>query len=136
MSQENVEIVRKVMALMSERPGASREREVLAWFAPDVVIDMSRRVFNPDVYEGHAGLLRLGEDVATIWSEFQIEPERIIDAGDRVVVIELRRGRGAGSDIQVEQRSCVVWTLRDGRVVRAETDLAPEDALKGVGLEE
>jgi ketosteroid isomerase-like protein len=136
VSQENVEIVRKVMALMSEPPGPSRDREVLACFAPDVVIDMSRRIFNPDVYEGHAGLLRLGEDVATIWSEFRIEPERMIDAGDQVVVIEMRRGRGVGSDIEVEQRTSVIWTLRDGRVVRAETDLAPEDALRAVGLNE
>jgi ketosteroid isomerase-like protein len=136
MSQRNVEIVRNVMALMSEKPGPRRNREVLTYFAPDVVIDMSRRVFNPDVYEGHAGLVRLGEDVATVWSEFQIEPERIIDAGDRVIVIEIRRGRGAGSDVEVEQRSGVIWMLRDGRVVRAETDLTPEAALKAAGLEE
>ncbi len=135
MSHQNVEIVRKVMVLMSERPGPRRNREVLTYFAPDVVIDMSRRVFNPDVYEGHAGLIRLGEDVATVWSEFHIEPERMIDAGDRVVVIETRRGRGAGSEIEVEQRSGVVWTLRDDRVVRAETDLTPEAALKVAGLE-
>lgn len=135
MSQENVEIVRKVMALMSQKPGPTRDREVLACFASDAVIDMSRRVFNPDVYEGHAGLIRLGEDVASVWSEFQIEPERVIDAGDQVVVIELRRGRGAGSEIDVEQRAAVIWTLRDARVVRAETDLAPEEALKAVGLD-
>jgi ketosteroid isomerase-like protein len=136
VSQENMEIVRTVMALMSERPGPRRNREVIAYFAPDVVIDMSRRVFNPDIYEGHAGVRRLEEDVATVWSDFNVEPERMIDAGDRVAVIEVRRGRGAGSDVQVEQRAWVIWTLRDGRVVRAETDLAREEALKAVGLEE
>jgi ketosteroid isomerase-like protein len=136
VSLQNVEIVRKVMALLSERPGPRRNREVIAYFAPDVVIDMSRRVFNPDVYEGHAGLRRLGEDVAAIWSDFHIEPERMIEAGDQVVVNELRRGRGAGSDVRVEQRTWAIWTLRDGRVVHAETDLAPEEALKAAGLEE
>jgi ketosteroid isomerase-like protein len=136
MSHENVEIVRKVMTLMSESPGPERDGEVLAYFAPDVVIDMSRRVFNPDVYEGRAGLLRLGEDVASIWSEFQIEPERMIEAGDKVVVIEIRRGRGAESTVKVEQRAGVIWTLSDGRVVRMETDYVPDEALKAVGLDE
>jgi ketosteroid isomerase-like protein len=136
MSQENVQLVREVMTLMSEGPGPKRDRDVLACFAPDVVIDMSRRVFNPYVYEGHAGLLRLAEDVASVWSEFHTEPERMIDAGDRVVVIEIRRGRGVGSDVEVQQRAAGIWTVRDGLIVRAETDLAPEEALKAVGLEE
>jgi ketosteroid isomerase-like protein len=136
MSQENVEVVREVMALLSEARGSRRDRELLSRFAPDVVIDMSSRVFNPDVYEGHAGLLRLGEEVAAIWSEFHIEPERMIDAGDRVVVVEIRRGRGVGSEVEVEQRAWVIWTIRDGRVVHAETDLAADEALRAVGLEE
>jgi ketosteroid isomerase-like protein len=136
MSQENVEVVREVMALLSEKRGARRNRELLDRFAPDVVIDMSRRVFNPDVYVGHAGLRRLGEDVAAIWSEFRVEPERMIDAGDRVVVSETRRGRGVGSDVEVESRAWVIWTIRDGLVVHGETDLAEDEALKAVGLEE
>jgi len=109
---------------------------VLACFAPDAVIDMSRRVFNPDVYEGHAGLIRLGEDVASVLERV---PHRA-GTGDR------RRGSG-GRDRDppwprrrkrgpVEQRAAVIWTLRDGRVVRAETDLAPEAALAELGLEE
>jgi ketosteroid isomerase-like protein len=136
VSQENVEVVREVMALLSEKAGVRRDRELLARFAPDVVIDMSRRVFNPDVYEGHDGLRRLREDVAVIWSDFRIEPERMIDAGDRVVVMEVRRGRGVGSEIEVEDRAWVVWTIVDGRVVHGETDLARDEAVKAVGLEE
>jgi len=136
MSQENVEIVRRVMALMSQSPGPTRDREVLACFAPDAVIDMSRRVFNPDVYEGHAGLIRLGEDVASVWSEFHIEPERVIDAGDRVVVIEIRRGRGAGSEVRVEQRAAVIWTLRDGRVRAGGNRPCARGGSRELGLEE
>jgi len=130
VSQENVEIVREVMALMNEPRGPVRNRELLSRFAPDVVIDMTRRVFNPDIYEGHAGLRRLGEDVAAVWSDFRIEPERVFDAGHRVVVIETRRGRGVGSDVEVNQRSAVIWTIRDGRITRMETDLDPNEALE------
>jgi ketosteroid isomerase-like protein len=105
-------------------------------FATDVRIDMSRRVFNPDVYEGHDGLRRLGAEVQEVWDEFRIEPERFVDAGDRVIVIEVRRGRGSGSGVEVEQRSGVIWTLRDGKVVAMETDLKPEEALEAAGLRE
>jgi ketosteroid isomerase-like protein len=136
MSEENVEVVREVMDLMSQPAGPERNRDLLARIAPDVVIDMSRRVFNPDVYEGHAGLQRLGSEVRQIWKDFRIEPERIIDAGERVVVIETRSGHGAGSDVEVQQRSGVIWTLRDDLVVRMETDLEPGEALRAVGLEE
>ena len=55
---------------------------MLANFAPDVVIDMSRRL-QPGRLRGPHRPLRLGEDVLKVWSEFHIEPERVIDAGDR-----------------------------------------------------
>jgi ketosteroid isomerase-like protein len=129
MSARNVEIVKRVMELFgrAQEPGAGAEiRELVS---PVVVIDMTRRVFNPDTYEGHAGLDRLGEEIAEVWDEFKIEPERFIDAGDRVVVIETRRGRGTGSGVEVEMRSGVIWTLRDGQVVGLQTDLEPDEAI-------
>src|SRR5277367_3944679 len=139
MSQENVEVVREVMDLMGSVGEAASDdvkSRLLDLFAPDVQIDMSRRIFNPDVYQGHAGLLRLGQEVQDVWEEFRIIPERFIDAGERVVVIETRRGRGKGSGVEVEQRAGVIWTVRDGQVVHMETDLDPHEALKAVGLNE
>ncbi|HST33774.1 MAG TPA: nuclear transport factor 2 family protein [Solirubrobacteraceae bacterium] len=135
MSQENVEIVREVMRLFSE-PGPAATERLRELFAADVHVDMSRRVFNPDTYDGHEGLLRLGRETSSAWSAFTLTPERVIDAGDRVIVIETRRGRGRTSGIEVEQRSSTVWTLRSGQVVRMETDVAPAEALKAVGSTE
>ncbi len=136
MSQENVEAVQEIIGLMNREAGDEPSPALLDRFATDVQIDMSRRVFNPDVYEGHAGLRRLGREVRDVWEEFRIEPERFVDAGDRVIVIETRRGRGSSSGVEVDQRSAVIWTLRDGTVVRMETDLSPEDAFEAVGLSE
>ena len=137
MSQENVELVREVMDLL-DRTGAGAEPNprLITLFASDVEIDMSRRVFNPDVYEGREGLRRLGREIAEVWEEFRITPERFIAAGDRVVVIETRRGRGRESGVDVEHRSAVIWTVRDGQVARMETDLDPQQALEAVGLRE
>jgi uncharacterized protein len=138
MSEENVEIVREVMELMNRAAsgGTADAEALLDRFAADVRIDMSRRVFNPDVYEGHDGLRRLGAEVQEVWEEFRIEPEQFVDAGDRVIVIEVRRGRGSGSGVEVEQRSGVIWTLREGKVVGMETDLDPKEALEAAGESE
>jgi ketosteroid isomerase-like protein len=133
MSEGNVELVKRAMDLFS-RAGTDRAagQELIELMAPDVRIDMSRRVFNPAVYEGHEGLRQLGREVNEVWDEFQIEPERFVEKGDRVVVIETRRGRGKGSGLAVEQRAGVIWTLRDGQVAAMETDLSPEEALAQV----
>src|SRR3954447_8011480 len=100
MSQENVEIVREVMALLGTTgtDRATKTTDRLAdLFAADVIVDMSRRVFNPDIYEGLDGLRRLGREMQTVWDAFTITPERFLAAGDRVVVIETRRGLGRSS---------------------------------------
>lgn len=133
-----MEIVREVMELMNRAAscGTADAEALLDRFAADVRIDMSRRVFNPDVYEGHDGLRRLGAEVQEVWEEFRIEPEQFVDAGDRVIVIEVRRGRGSGSGVEVEQRSGVIWTLREGKVVDMETDLDPKEALEAAGESE
>ena len=137
MSVENVEVVREAMSLMNVA-GRDREaaRRLVDLFDPEVRIDMSRRVFNPDIYEGQEGLRRLGREVRDVWEEFRIEPERFVDAGDTVVVIEKRYGRGRGSGIDVEQRSAVIWTLRDGKIIAMETDVDPQEALTAVGAGE
>ena len=53
MSQENVELVRDTMELLNRSARGERGLGLLRRFAPDVRIDMSRRVINPDVYERH-----------------------------------------------------------------------------------
>jgi ketosteroid isomerase-like protein len=123
VSASDVELVREVMDLMNaaqDDPGAMARLEEL--IAPDVRIDMSRRVFNPDVYDGHDGLRRLAREVDEVWDEFHLEAESFVDEGDRVLVTETRRGRGKGSGLEVEQRATVAWTVRDGRIASMQVD--------------
>src|ERR1700752_991289 len=84
----------------------------------DVEIDMSRRVFNPAVYHGIAGLRRLNDEIRDVWEEFRVVPEQFIDAGDRVVVLETSHARGRGSGVELETETyATIWTLRDGPVM-------------------
>ncbi len=56
MSEENIDVVRRVHESRDEWSGSSGAALLRELFDPDVRLDMSRRVFNPVVYEGYAGL--------------------------------------------------------------------------------
>jgi ketosteroid isomerase-like protein len=136
MSQENVQIVREVLALVRRMGTNEPEPRLFDLLAPDMRLDMSRRTFNPDVYEGHDGLRRFRREMDDVWDEFVVTPERMIDAGESVVVFESLQGRGRGSGVEARSRSASVWTVRDGKVIHMATYYDPQDALKAVGLEE
>jgi len=137
MSQENLEVVRELMALRERVLESGEPPTRTGLIAPDFEIDMSRRVFNPAVYHGIDGLVRLNEEIRDVWEEFRVVPEQFIDAGDRVVVFETIHARGRGSGVELDTRtSATIWTLRDGRATRVQIGFDPQEALKAVGLEE
>jgi ketosteroid isomerase-like protein len=135
MSQENVEIVRQLIALgeQARESGVTPHTDLVT---PDVEIDQSRRVFNPEIYRGLDGWFRMNDEQREVWAEWRVTVERIVDVGDQVVSIGTARGRGRGSGVETEFRSASIWTLADGRVTRVEIGVDPGEALKAVGLEE
>jgi ketosteroid isomerase-like protein len=135
VSEENVKVVREAMALIRRTGTREAEPRLYEMLSPDMTLDMSRRTFNPDVYEGHQGLRRFKRERDEVWEEFLVTPERIIDTGESVVVIESLRGRGRGSDVETRSRSASVWTVRDGQVIAMATYHAPREALEAAGLE-
>jgi len=133
MSQENVELVRRLNDLYNTRDFD----ELGKLMEPDFVWEMSR-VEMPDSVR-HAGLTALRRFVDT-WDEGfasdHVEVEEMFDAGDRVLVVIHHSGRGRTSGIEVDQRYAMVWTLRDGRAVRMDMYPTRDEALEAVGLEE
>src|SRR5437899_4218023 len=127
MSHENVQLVREVMSLVEDaRNGDLNHLDEQVARLQDLVtddaeIDMSTRVFNPQVYRGLDGMRRLLGEVREVWEEWHVIPERFLDAGDRVVVIETVHARGRGSGVELESRTAAVWTLRRGRVTSVRT---------------
>jgi ketosteroid isomerase-like protein len=133
VSQENVEIVSEVMALVRRTGPGEPEPRLFELLSPEMNLDMSRRTFNPEVYEGHDGLRRFRREMDEVWEEFLITPEQMIDAGETVVVIESLRSRGRGSGVETRSRSASVWTVRDGQVIKMAMYRDPQEALKAVG---
>jgi uncharacterized protein len=132
MSDENVEVVRHVYdaALRGDTEA------VISFLDPAVRLDMSERVFNPEVYEGHDGYRRFVEEVETVWDDFRVEPREFIDAGENVVVPHMVRGRGKESGVEVELPSTSVNTVRDGLVTASRMYRDHGQALEAAGLSE
>jgi uncharacterized protein len=130
MSQENVEIVRRLI----EAWNSNEQDEAIAIVDPEVVLDATRRRVNPKTYTGMQGMRRMLADRDEVWGEFRMEPDEVLDAGDRVVAIGRWVAKGKGSGIEVQQPVAHVFTLQDGRVVRVEISATRDEALEAARL--
>lgn len=79
---------------------------------------------------------RMRQTFDLVWSEFRVEAEEFIDAGDRIVVGGRIPGRGRGSGIHVDGPVFVVWTFRDGSAIRQQWFAKRGEALVAAGLRE
>ena len=134
MSQENVEIVRGILALLAQGGEA-----VWDLVPPGFVFDFSRRLIDPVVLRSRDQLRTFAERESEAWEGGYVgwEPEELIDAGDKVLAFLRVSGRGKASGADVEAHTWAVWTFRDGEPV--ELTYFGEDraeALKAVGLAE
>jgi ketosteroid isomerase-like protein len=136
VSPEQVEIVRRLIALGDQVRAGEPISPPLDLITPDLEIDLSRRVFNSETYRGLDGLVRLNEQLREVWAEWDVTPERVVAVGERVVSIETVRGRGRGSGLETSGRYASIWTFVNGRVTRIEVGLEPAEALRAVGLGE
>ena len=71
-----------------------------------------------------------------MFEDFSIDVDEIFDRGEEVVVFLRFRGRGRGSDAEIEAPMAHVWTIRDGKAIRLRQFLNREQALEAVGLSE
>jgi ketosteroid isomerase-like protein len=127
--------VREVIDVVNRTGSNEPPQRLLDLFAADVKIDMSQRKFNPDIYIGHDGLRRFQRERDEVWEAFWVTPERFIDAGDKVLVLESLRARGKGSGVETTKaKSASVWTLRDGQVVHMAPYWDRDLAFKAAGL--
>jgi ketosteroid isomerase-like protein len=65
-----------------------------------------------------------------------VEPEELIDLGDRVVLLATGRGRAEASGVPVMTKVATVWVLNHGRVIRLQAYFDHADALEAAGLSE
>jgi ketosteroid isomerase-like protein len=61
---------------------------------------------------------------------FRIEPEQVVERGDRLIAVVRQSGRGRASGVEVEARLAHVWAVEDGRAVRWEAIPDADQALR------
>jgi ketosteroid isomerase-like protein len=132
MSQENVELVRRIYA--SWAPGSSPSESNL--LHPDIEWVNPSNALEPGTRTGIEAFTSITEGLDATIRDLRMDVERFIDAGDRVVAIATMRGHGSASGVEVERRHGSVWTIRDRKAVRFQWFYEPDEALEAVGLRE
>src|SRR3954465_11209059 len=131
MSEENLEIVREAHQRFTKTGQPMWER-----------IDAATEVFDHDTPDaqnpdrGRHGLTKCPSDFDEARASYEMEVERLIDAGERVVSLFRIRAVGAGSGVAVERGDAMVWTFRNGKLARLDYFNDQAEALKAAGLRE
>jgi ketosteroid isomerase-like protein len=134
MSQENVEIVRR--GLEYRRVTGDFPDELVA---PDHVWDASTFRGWPEqpAYHGIEGAHQFIAEWTAAFDDWEIELVEAYDAGaDKVVGVLRQRGRSKSTGLPVDMQLAMVFTLRNGQLIRREMYADPAEALNAVGLEE
>ena len=145
MSQQNVELVRRLYATLAELPGLRDigPEDGRAWMDRifGEYLDDHWELRLPAEYpegdlllQGREGGARLIAQLRDAWAEWRFEPERLMDAGDQVVVFVRVLAKGGASGVPIELTGAHVQTSRDGRVTRTQIYRDRADALHAVGL--
>jgi ketosteroid isomerase-like protein len=131
MSRENVEVVRDSFTAFAQR-GLDAMAEFwdadINWRAIEGAID--------DVGEMHGreAVRRYLEDWIDVFDNVTNVPEELLDIGDdRVLAVQRATGRAKASGVETEIRYAVVYTLREGKIVRGREYMDREQALEAVG---
>ncbi len=141
MSQENVEVIRSLYEI-----GAGD------WFsvAPDQIdrafrdyVDEQFEARLPSdypegepVFRGREGFDEMVAMLADTWGKWRLEPERFLDAGDRVVVFVRILAEGGASGVPIELETTHVWTIRGARATSMNAYRDRSQALEAAGLSE
>jgi ketosteroid isomerase-like protein len=87
-------------------------------------------------WHGVEGLKKATVDYLNVWEDYRFEVERMVDLGDRVLVLETQTARGRRSGAVISQDVGALLTLRDGLIVRWEYYWERADALEAAGIAE
>jgi ketosteroid isomerase-like protein len=85
------------------------------------------------VYRGHEQVRGYVEDWLGTFEDLRIELEAPTEVGDHIVAVVHGRARGRASGLELNNRFCQVWTLRDGLAVGMDEYASRELALAELG---
>jgi ketosteroid isomerase-like protein len=131
MSQENIEIVRRIYdeGLIDRDP----EKWLLELATPDVEYVNPQYAVEPGVRRGPAEVVRAMRGFAEVWENSRHELHELFDCGDSVVAAVSWYTRSRGSESELVQEEAHTWGLRGGKITRFEWGKDLGTALEAAG---
>jgi ketosteroid isomerase-like protein len=84
---------------------------------------------------GHQGVREALESWRMAWEELRFEPEEIVEVGDdQVLTVGRQYVRAQETRVEFDTAFASLYRLREGKVVRAQFFLDPEEARSAAGL--
>jgi ketosteroid isomerase-like protein len=137
MTQENVEIVRRILAANRSGPQKETTDIVLALAGPEVEFRSRITAVEGAEYLGHDGVRRYHDDMADAFRAWRNEADEIVEVSHGVVLVDnVFHGTGKDSGMEIELRSAIVFVVSEGRVTRCLSYPTREEALEAAGLSE
>jgi ketosteroid isomerase-like protein len=105
----------------------------------DPAVDYQPAELFPDpdpTYHGHDGIREVWRVLLDAFEDVRLDPEELLDHGDRVLVTTKLSGHGTGSGVSISQPLFQLFTLRRGLPLRQDDFLDRAEALEAVGLSE
>jgi ketosteroid isomerase-like protein len=144
VSQQNVELVRAVQP-RPEVDLASMFREEASWRATrEVLVSLLHPDFECSIplfgdaksFSGIDGLRAAWLDWLEPWATYRTEVDELIDRGERVLVLVRDYGRHEPHGNEVEQIDAAIWTVREGKIARAEFYTDRGEAFREAGIQQ
>ena len=134
MSQQNVELVQRFEDSWTRRDLESALECVDAEMEFDWSASMSPF---KGTYKGHDGLTRFWTEMLDAFEHFSPEMVEVIECGpEELITVDVVRGRGKGSGIEIEARGAMLWTMREGKIIRGKMFQTKEEAIGAAGPSE
>ena len=99
----------------------------VVWFGTRGGLDESQ------VLRGPQAVIDYMREIQEPWEQFDVEIERIIEAGDAMVVLMRETGRARHGGPEVQNETAMIFKLRHERVIEITGYLDRDEALRAAG---
>ena len=132
MSQKNVDLLRASYEAFNRQEIESVVSEL---FAPDFEFTPAGKIPGVEgIYRGPDGFRQFLTFFWGAFDESRVDIGELRHSGDHVLAETTNRGRGKHSGIPTAWTVWIVWTIRDGKVVRGQAFVDRAEALTAAGL--
>jgi ketosteroid isomerase-like protein len=130
MTQANVELVRRNNDAYNRRD----LRAYLETVSESVRFRSRFSAMDDRGYRGHEDLRRYFVELDEVWQRYEMNLQRLVEAGAKVVGLFHLEAIGRESDVELEEYPGVVFTLQRGKIVQIDAYPTQAEALEAAGL--